>query len=83
MAANPVAWFEIYVDDLQRAKTFYEAVLAVELGKLDDPTGGKLQMLTFTSNMEQYGATGRLLKWKAFLQEAIAHWFISPVKIAL
>ena len=25
---NPVVWFEIYVQDMERAKTFYEAVLA-------------------------------------------------------
>jgi hypothetical protein len=29
MANNPVAWFEIYVDDLARAKQFYESVLSV------------------------------------------------------
>lgn len=24
---NPIGWFEIYVDDLSRAKQFYESVL--------------------------------------------------------
>lgn len=28
---NPVGWFEIYVDDLQRAKTFYEKVFQIEM----------------------------------------------------
>jgi predicted enzyme related to lactoylglutathione lyase len=28
--ANPVNWFEIPVNDLARAKSFYEAVLGVE-----------------------------------------------------
>jgi predicted enzyme related to lactoylglutathione lyase len=26
MKNNPVGWFEIYVQDLDRAKTFYESV---------------------------------------------------------
>ena len=26
MSANPVGWFEIYVQDINRAKAFYEAV---------------------------------------------------------
>jgi predicted enzyme related to lactoylglutathione lyase len=29
MQSNPVVWFEIYVQDMQRAKKFYEAVLLV------------------------------------------------------
>jgi hypothetical protein len=28
---NPVGWFEIYVQDMPRAKAFYEAVLALTL----------------------------------------------------
>lgn len=27
MSANPVGWFEIYVQDVERAKAFYGAVL--------------------------------------------------------
>ena len=34
MQVNPVVWFEIYVQDMRRAKAFYEAVLAVKLDKL-------------------------------------------------
>jgi len=33
--ANPVTWFEIYVKDMARAKTFYEKTLGVKLAKLD------------------------------------------------
>lgn len=62
MANNPVAWFEIYVDDLSRAKRFYEAVFMVFFEKLEDPVGGDIQMLAFSSNMEQYGVTGALVK---------------------
>jgi hypothetical protein len=31
--SNPVVWFEIYVQNMERAKAFYEAVLAVKLEK--------------------------------------------------
>ena len=35
MEANAVCWFEIYTEDIIRAKTFYETVLEVELTHLD------------------------------------------------
>ncbi|MEP0071474.1 MAG: VOC family protein [Marinomonas sp.] len=62
MKTNPVAWFEIYVDDLSRAKAFYESVLDVELEVLGDPNDPSIKMLAFPSNMEGYGATGALVK---------------------
>ena len=31
MEYNPVVWFEIYVEDMKRAKAFYEALLAIAL----------------------------------------------------
>jgi len=62
MVSNPVAWFEIYVDDLARAKKFYSHVLAVELEPLGDPSDVSIQMMAFPSNMEQYGAAGALVK---------------------
>lgn len=31
MTTNPVGWFEIYVQDMPRAKAFYEAVLGFAL----------------------------------------------------
>jgi len=34
MAANAFTWVEIYVQDLERAKTFYEAVFDFKLEKL-------------------------------------------------
>jgi len=37
MNTNAVCWFEIYVDDMPRAKGFYEFVLNVELTRLDSP----------------------------------------------
>ncbi len=37
MNTNAVCWFEIYVDDMARARAFYEAVFDLELTRLDDP----------------------------------------------
>jgi len=64
MSMNPISWFEIYIDDMDRAKSFYEAVLAVKLEALQDPTtdDSDLQMQSFPSDMESYGAAGALVK---------------------
>ena len=37
MQIKPVGWFEIYVQDMKRAKAFYEAVFSMELEKLEGP----------------------------------------------
>jgi predicted enzyme related to lactoylglutathione lyase len=60
---NPVGWFEIYVQDLERAKKFYETVLEVTLTPMDDPTGGQmLEMLGFPMHMGSPGSTGALVR---------------------
>jgi len=61
MNRNPVGWFEIYVQDLDRVKKFYEMVLSVELTKLESPMP-ELEMLAFPMNMETGGASGALVK---------------------
>ncbi len=66
MGTNPIAWFEIYVEKMERAKKFYETVLAVNLEKLSDPTDSGIEMWSFPSNMESYGATGALVKMEGF-----------------
>ena len=65
---NPIAWFEIYVDDMPRAKQFYETVFATELEQLEDPTESEspMEMLVFPSNMEEYGAAGSLVKMEGY-----------------
>ena len=60
--SNPVGWFEIYVADMDRAKTFYEAVLDVQLNDLGDPNDTNIVMKVFPEDMEKYGATGALVK---------------------
>lgn len=37
MNKNAVCWFEIYVNDIERAKAFYETVLNQPLVRLDTP----------------------------------------------
>jgi uncharacterized protein len=58
---NAIGWFDIYVDDLERAVAFYEGVFQQRLAQIVDPTGGT-QMMSFPSNMSAYGASGALVK---------------------
>jgi predicted enzyme related to lactoylglutathione lyase len=60
---NAVGWFEIYVDDMSRAKAFYEQVFGVRLSKLDNP---EIEMLAFPSKEDAYGAPGALVKMPGF-----------------
>ena len=66
MQPNPVGWFEIYVEDMPRAKAFYEAVLQCELVNLANPSTESypgLEMWGFpNSDMSGYGASGTLAK---------------------
>ena len=62
MAQNPVGWFEIYVDDMERAKAFYQSVFDLTLDPLQDPIGSGVEMWAFPADMEQYGASGALVK---------------------
>jgi predicted enzyme related to lactoylglutathione lyase len=61
--SNPVGWFEIYVDDMNRAKGFYEAVFGVELQKLD---GTEFEMWAFPMDQEAYGAMGALINMPGY-----------------
>jgi predicted enzyme related to lactoylglutathione lyase len=61
---NPVGWFEIYVQDMGRAKAFYQTVLRLVLEKLEDPSGSS-EMWAFSMSPEpRPGATGALVKMK-------------------
>jgi len=59
MQGNPVGWFEIYVQDMARARAFYEAVFGVTLARLE---GGDLEMWAFAMGQEGYGASGALVR---------------------
>ncbi len=59
---NPVVWFEIYVNDLNRAKSFYEKVFKTEFTELESPEDSGLKMLAFPDNMESKGkASGAIV----------------------
>ena len=69
MASNPVGWFEIYVQDMQRARKFYESVLDLRLEKLnapDTPGAPQIEMLAFPMTMGASGAPGALVKMEGF-----------------
>ena len=57
---NPIRWFEIYVQDMDRARRFYETVFETKLERLET---GDLDYWTFTGNMDGYGACGALARF--------------------
>ena len=57
MRDNPVVWFEIYVQDMDRAKTFYETVFATRLERLEVD---EFEMWSFPMEMSGPGAAGAL-----------------------
>ncbi len=59
MAGNPAGWFEIYVQDMPRAKAFYETVLGVQLKLLNASTP---ELWSFPQSMADYGASGALAR---------------------
>ncbi len=59
MQRNPVGWFEIYVQDIERAKRFYETVFVTKLDKLPAP---EIEMWAFPMSQEAAGAPGALVQ---------------------
>jgi predicted enzyme related to lactoylglutathione lyase len=59
MRKSPAVWFEIYVQDMNRAKKFYESVLQGTLEKIDAPG---MDMWNFPGEMNTPGASGALVK---------------------
>jgi predicted enzyme related to lactoylglutathione lyase len=63
MASNPVRWFEIYVQDMARARAFYETVLQTTISKLDNPGNPEMDYWTFPQMvMDQPGTSGALVR---------------------
>lgn len=58
---NAIGWFDMYVDEMERAALFYESVLQRRLEPIGDPTGETV-MRAFSANMSAYGAAGALVK---------------------
>jgi predicted enzyme related to lactoylglutathione lyase len=53
---NPFSWVEIYVNDMVRAKNFYEAVFGVQLEDMTMPDSVEdtMQMFSFPSDMQGF-----------------------------
>ena len=41
---NPIGWFEIYVQNVERARSFYEKTFQVKLNPMSNPV---IEMLAF------------------------------------
>jgi uncharacterized protein len=63
MKRNPIVWCEIYVQNMDRAKRFYESVFEVKLEKLESPG---MDMWAFPMTMDAFGASGALVKMDGF-----------------
>ena len=63
MANNSVGWFEIYVQDMDRARRFYEAVFSVSLERLESPN---IEMWAFPMQPDRPGTAGSLVKMEGF-----------------
>ena len=59
MKNNPVGWFEIYVQDMPRARGFYEQVLAGQLSRLEVDD---LEMWAFPMGEHEQGIGGALVR---------------------
>jgi len=63
---NPVTWFEIYVQDMDRAKRFYEAVLNIQMEDMIVPTEldemNSFHMVSFPFDMNGPNISGALVK---------------------
>ena len=66
MTRNPVGWFEIYVQDMERAKAFYEAVLSTSFTRLNSPTIEMWSFQASPSGREKPGTSGSLVKMPGF-----------------
>lgn len=58
MEHNPVGWFEIYVQDMDRARAFYEKVFDLELIPLPAPD---IEMFGFPLNPSAPGTSGSII----------------------
>ena len=57
-----IGFFDIYVDNMDRAQEFYETVLETRLSKMDDPNDSNVQMRVFNDDFQSHGAGGSLVK---------------------
>ena len=62
MKQNAIGWFDIYVNDMDRAVEFYQSVFKHVLESIGDPTDNSVIMKSFPTDMATYGAGGALVK---------------------
>ncbi|WP_129715637.1 VOC family protein [Pedobacter sp. SYP-B3415] len=63
MNQNIIAWFEIYVKDIERAKKFYNAVIGTNFIDSNPPGESDEGMkMAFFSPMENQGVSGALIE---------------------
>ena len=78
--SNPVGWFEIYVQDMTRAKAFYEGVFGYKLERMPDPG---LEYWMFPMKQEGKGSSGaRSASTRASPRARTASWSTSPARTA-
>jgi uncharacterized protein len=64
---NPIGWFEIYVQDMKRAKAFYQTVFGSEFTDLKNPgQPSGMEMWAFPMQENAMGVTGALVKMPGF-----------------
>jgi uncharacterized protein len=63
MSNNPIGWFEIYVQDMGRARAFYDSVFGTRLERLEGPD---IEMWAFPMEPDRPGAPGALVKMEGF-----------------
>jgi len=56
---NPVGWFDIYVQNMKRAQSFYEKTFQIKLAPMPTPI---IKMLAFPGRPDGYGCPGALVK---------------------
>ncbi len=82
-APNPVNWFEIPVNDIARAKNFYESVLGYELSV--NEMGGA-EMAWFPMSPDGAGATGTLIKSEGYTPShagSLVYFTVPDIEVTL
>lgn len=59
---NPIRWFEIYVQDLEKTKKFYEEVFQIKLMRLPSD----IEIWAFPADKEKHGSGGALVRMEGF-----------------
>ena len=66
MIKNPVGWFEIYVDDLERAENFYKAVFGYEFARQPEKEGVLMSWFPMAQDQNAPMASGSLTQMEGY-----------------